>query len=161
VEGRVIALDPAFENYLKLAQFSHHVKEQNVIPLCLAAWDKPTWLSFDCDKQSGGSNRVGDSGGGCVAATSIDMLARDLSLSRIDLVKLDVEGAEVRALEGAREVIERHRPKLHVSIYHTKNDLVDLPLTLDELLRGYCFYMGHHSYYHTETDLYAVPLAGS
>ncbi|HKS85769.1 MAG TPA: FkbM family methyltransferase [Pseudolabrys sp.] len=33
-----------------------------------------------------------------------------LNLQRVDLVKLDVEGMEMEALEGAQQVIERHRP---------------------------------------------------
>lgn len=40
----------------------------------------------------------------------LDTYLRDHPLPRIDLMKIDVEGAEVRVLRGARQTIERFRP---------------------------------------------------
>lgn len=157
-EGRVLSLEPSFANYIQLAKVSQQSQYGNVIPLCVAAWNRPTCLSFDVDTASGGSNRASSDGGNEVVATTIDRLARNHSLSRLDVIKLDVEGAEAEAIEGAWQAIRRYRPSLHVSIYHKPYDLVDLPLMLANRLTGYRFYLGHHSHYHTETDLYAVPL---
>jgi FkbM family methyltransferase len=49
-----------------------------------------------------------------VRVQTLDELVADQRLARVDVVKLDVEGSEVHALEGARHVIERHRPLLLV-----------------------------------------------
>jgi FkbM family methyltransferase len=38
------------------------------------------------------------------------------SLSRVDLIKLDIEGMEIEALEGASDMIAKHRPLLVVEI---------------------------------------------
>jgi FkbM family methyltransferase len=45
-----------------------------------------------------------------VVVRRLDDLAAEEGLSRIDVIKLDVEGAEKRALEGARGCLSRFRP---------------------------------------------------
>ena len=72
-------------------------------------------------------------------------------------IKLDVEGAEMDALVGARGLIEKHRPKLAVSIYHKFEDLFEIPLYLMQAYPFYDFYIRHHQLSSWETTLYAVP----
>ncbi|MDA8447218.1 FkbM family methyltransferase [Paracidovorax valerianellae] len=57
-----------------------------------------------------------------IPTTSIDA-ACELPPS---LIKLEVEGSELKALEGARNTIERHRPKMAISVYHKPEDLITL-----------------------------------
>jgi FkbM family methyltransferase len=45
-----------------------------------------------------------------------------LQLSRVDLVKIDIEGMEMEALEGARQLIERNRPLLLIEQIKTIRD---------------------------------------
>jgi len=47
-----------------------------------------------------------------VKLTSIDKIVAELGISQVDLIKLDVEGAELRAVRGARETIRRFKPVL-------------------------------------------------
>lgn len=51
-----------------------------------------------------------------VETVSIDQLARDLPLKRVDFIKLDIEGAELEGLRGAREVLAKHRPIICVEV---------------------------------------------
>jgi FkbM family methyltransferase len=60
-------------------------------------------------------------------------------------MKFDIEGSEPDALEGGRETIRRHRPKMAVCLYHAPDHLWSIPLKLNELLprsrftlRTYC-----------------------
>jgi FkbM family methyltransferase len=64
-----------------------------------------------------------------VRAITVD----SLNPQRLDLVKLDVEGMEQDALDGAQEVISRHHPILVIE--HVKSDIKEMHRFLD--LRGY------------------------
>ncbi len=88
----------------------------------MAAWDETTALALsDPNGQTeGGSTRVlpAEMGtGGLVAAGRLDEQPELTALDRIDLVKLDVEGADLHALRGMRGLLERHRPVLFVECH--------------------------------------------
>ncbi len=46
----------------------------------------------------------------------LDNIVRDLKLNRVDLLKVDVEGADVEVIEGAIKTIKRFRPKIIIEI---------------------------------------------
>ena len=47
-----------------------------------------------------------------VACTTVDRLVEEYQLHRVDLVKIDVEGAELQVLRGMRDTLARFRPKV-------------------------------------------------
>ena len=66
------------------------------------------------------------------------------------------EGSELKALEGAKTVIQRDHPKLAISLYHKPEDIVELPAYILELVPEYKFYIRHYCSDVCETVLYAV-----
>ena len=81
----------------------------------------------------------------CIAASDssvevetlcIDDLAQRENLKSVDFIKMDVEGAELEALKGARAVLCRDTPKLAISIYHNLHDFWTIPQWLDSLNLG-------------------------
>lgn len=73
----------------------------------------------------------------------------------VDFIKMDIEGAEIPALEGAVEVIKKFKPKLAISIYHSMDDFVNISKFISDLDLGYKFYLGHYTIHESETVLYA------
>ncbi len=62
-----------------------------------------------------------------VRVTTIDAYVRSQKIARVDLVKLDIEGAEVEALNGARRVLEEMRPKcIFVECHGSYDEVVDI-----------------------------------
>lgn len=78
----------------------------------------------------------------------------------IDLIKMDIEGAEMNALRGGMEVIKRDRPVLAISIYHSIEDYYEIMKMLLHCLEKYKYYIRHHSMVFCETVLYAIPIEG-
>jgi len=69
---------------------------------------------------------------------------------------MDIEGAELEALQGAARVIAEHKPQLAICLYHKKEHFIDIPLYLKKLNPDYRFRLGHYNADHTETVLYAL-----
>ena len=60
-------------------------------------------------------------------------------------LKVDVEGSEHALIEGAKNSIQKHRPRIALSVYHYPTDIFTLPLRCSELNADYTFALGHHS----------------
>lgn len=73
-------------------------------------------------------------------------------------IKMDIEGFEAEALEGARGIVRQVEPKLAICIYHDTEDLYRLPLIASEMQPGFRFAIRHHHAQTLwETVLYARP----
>ena len=75
---------------------------------------------------------------------------------RITYIKMDIEGAERDAIEGASEHIRYDRPKLAICLYHLPDDIRVIINKVRELNPNYKLYIRHYSSKHKETVLYAV-----
>jgi FkbM family methyltransferase len=83
----------------------------------LALADVEGELEFTAFEAGSGISSLASSDGGAVVrvrATTLDALSA--SLPRVDLVKLDLEGAELRALQGARRLLGERRPALIIEL---------------------------------------------
>jgi hypothetical protein len=79
--------------------------------------------------------------------------------TRIDFIKMDIEGAELPALKGAVKTIRKFKPKLAIAIYHSWDDFTGLPAFINSLDLGYRLFIGHYTIHAEETILFAeVPL---
>ena len=87
---------------------------------------------------------------------SIDDAVSQYALPRVDFIKMDIEGAEFEALQGARQTIIQHRPDLALCVYHSAADFTRLADFVDELGLGYRFHLGHFTMHGEETVLYAT-----
>lgn len=118
------------------------------------AWKEAGELGFSSDGGDGASmvQMDADKPHILVAAAAVD----DEVKERITYMKLDVEGAERMALQGAGNQIVQNKPKLAVSMYHKKEDIVELPRYIHSLRPDYCFYLRHHGWDESDTVLYAV-----
>ena len=155
--GKVYGFDPVGETFLKSRRDDdmERVGDIEIIPKAL--WDRPGELSL---KTSGPGTRVNEPGEGedqRIGAVSIDRFVEERRLQRLDLIKMDIEGAEQKALQGGMESIRRFRPQLAICIYHSQDDLFNIPLQLGATLPRYRFHL--HSYAPSLGDLvlYGIP----
>lgn len=143
--------EPDPENYRKLTD---HLRCSPFPAFCLPLGLMDTYkvLSFAGGQGEGGT--VSSIGNIHIACVALDEL---LPNSAADFIKLDVEGAEIQALLGARNLIAKHRPTLAISLYHRPDDLWAIPAVLDDISPDYSLFIRQHYYNSFDCVLYAIP----
>jgi len=113
---------------------------------------------YDDDKtlhfasENGTGSRVIENGGIEINVTSVD---NALMGKRVSFIKMDIEGSEIPALDGARNTIIKYRPRMAISTYHRINDFIDIPLKILEIEPEYRFAFRQYCTSAEETVLYA------
>lgn len=74
-----------------------------------------------------------------IKTITIDQHIKNENLSRIDLIKMDIEGAERYALAGAKKTINKYKPTLAICIYHLWDDIIKIPEMINEINPSYNF----------------------
>ena len=95
-------------------------------------------------------------GAASVWTVAIDDVVEREKLERVDFVKMDIEGSELAALQGAEKTLRKFRPTVAVSVYHNLSDFWTIPRYLESLDLGYKFYLRHFTIHAEETVLFAV-----
>lgn len=104
--------------------------------------------------ESGGSaSRVSDSGELEIKVERID----DVIDERYTFLKMDIEGGEVPALQGASETITKYHPRLALSVYHKADDLRVIPELVLSYRDDYDIYLRHYTEGVTETVMFFIP----
>jgi FkbM family methyltransferase len=125
----VIAIEPSplKEGCLRRT-FASEIQQGRVIVVPKGVWNKEDTLKLYDDSVV--IHRVAD--GPLIPLTTIDKLVVDLRLSRVDFIKMDIEGAEKQALEGGRHTIEKFKPRMAIATEHFPDDAIKIP----EVIRG-------------------------
>ena len=145
---KIIAFEPDSKNFKKLTRKTENLTDIDLYNL--GAWDKEETLYFQ-KKAARGSRTEKD--GIPVEFRSVDGTVTD----KITFLKMDIEGAELKALCGAEKTIRENLPKLYVCAYHRDEDMYALPLKINELSPDYKIYYRHHPYVPAwESNFYAV-----
>lgn len=114
-------------------------------------WSHKTELSFS--ENENGTSTIEETGTNIIKTISLD---EHLQGKKVTFIKMDIEGAELEALKGAKETIQKYHPKLAICIYHKEEDIIEIPLYIKRLVPEYRFYIRHYQPYCCETVLYAV-----
>lgn len=91
-----------------------------------------------------------------IQTITIDDFTKQENVSKINFIKLDIEGAELNALKGSVETIKKWRPTLAIAVYHNPIDFKELVQFISELNLGYKFYLDHFTPSIAETIVFAT-----
>jgi len=149
----IYSFEPELKNWEALQNKIEKLGLSTVKAVKLGLWDQDSQSFLNIESDSGLGFYIDLNGTQRISLTSIDSFVKRESVIP-DLIKLDIEGSELKALQGAVDTLKSYRPKLITSIYHKPGDLWEIPLYIDSLDCGYRFYLGHHSQNVTETVLY-------
>ena len=158
--GHILALEPDPANFLKLqstvAALSPLAAAKVECRRAALGSERSTLYLDATGTASSTASAVASVGTIAVAAETLDALVEG---ARPTFVKLDVEGFEVDALEGARGTIQRHGPVLAICVYHRPNHLWKIPLLLRQWRDDYALFLRPHNEEGWDLVCYAVPRA--
>lgn len=150
---RYYAWEPDLANFEKLESYLQQECPQltaTLFPCGLGS--KTASLSFTGGL--GAASAITEGGRDKTVVLSADQVLRNQS---VNLVKLDVEGAEIEALLGMRSLIERERPGLAVCVYHQPDDIFTIPALIKSWNLSYRLHLRAHCWNTFDTVLYALP----
>lgn len=146
--AKVISIEPAPENIECLRRnFPKEIADGRVVIYPKGVWDKDDTLTFHVDPENSAADsfvieRKGAKDVIHIPVTTIDKLTAELQLDKVTFIKMDIEGAEVRALHGGRETIAKFHPRMALSAYHVPTDPVEVPKAVRAAWDGYSMKCG-------------------
>lgn len=150
---KIYSFEADKQNFEGLQKNLINYKINNIELYNMALWDKKEILNFKYSENTNGTGSlINEDGGECVKACSLDEI---LNGEPVTFIKMDIEGAELRALQGAAKTIKNYLPRLAICIYHKPEDILEIPLYILELDPRYQFKIRHYSTYAFDTILYA------
>lgn len=153
--GSYLCFEASEDIYKTLCRNIELLNSENILSYNYAVWDNEGVLKFDTVSYGNGEGcRVSDRGSS-VKCCSLDKI---LGHRVISFLKMDIEGAEKKALLGAKEIIKRDKPVLAICIYHKPEDFFEIPFEIEDIISNeYKFYVRQYRYGQSETVLYGMP----
>ena len=151
----ISAFEPDENNFRKLARYVNtegkHTSAVSLWPCGVSSSTRQ--LSFDTGK--GEASAASPGGSSIIQCVSLD---EAIPTFMPNLIKMDIEGAEPDALLGAKNLIKASRPGLAISIYHRPEHLWQIPLLVENIVKGkYQYYLRAHAFNDFDIVLYAIP----
>ncbi len=151
--NKIYALEPDTRSFLKLKRRHYQLGGAKFMPINAAAWHENTMLEFS-DKGGRNSSVQNQKRLKPIEAKTVNSICKN---DKVTLIKMDVEGSEANALNGASEVIKRFKPRLIIAEYHRTEDMLELPLLIKRLEPKYKIYLRHHGYIPAwDTNFYCI-----
>ncbi len=114
--GQVIAIEPEAENFKSLRRrLARSAYAKRVTAIQAVAAEAAGILYLDVNPDHPGDHKLGERGVPTTAVT-LDGFLTENGGPVVSLVKIDVQGAEMRVLRGATQILARCRPALFIEI---------------------------------------------
>ena len=82
----------------------------------------------------------------------------NIVIDEVHYIKLDIEGAEQDAINGAKNTINKYHPILAICVYHKSEDWYKIPETIFNIRDDYDIYLRHYMEGIYETVMYFIPM---
>ncbi len=131
---KIIAVEPDFKTFKKLVANTNELRNVRCENVCISDFTGKGEFTMN-----GGRNSLVGKGAETDFSTVDDLISGD----GVSLIKMDVEGEELRAISGAEQTILRYKPKMIISAYHRTEDYMALPSAVLNIIDDYKIYMRH------------------
>ena len=149
----IYAFEPDAISYKKLSDVIKNNRLENVFIFKKGVWKENTVLKFYADPYKGERSLFSENGNIAIEVEEIDNILQE---NFATFIKMDIEGSELAALQGAEQTIKHLKPKLAICMYHKPEDLITIPHFLKNLVPEYKFFLRNHLHIAQELVLYAI-----
>jgi FkbM family methyltransferase len=149
------ALEPEPSNLAALKAWRGQQRDElrdRIFVHAFAASDRRRMLRFKVD---GVGSAIDDRGDVEVEAVSLNELLAD---EMVTFIKMDIEGGEPAAIDGATRLISLCRPVLAICLYHRQEHLFTIPNKVSRIVDGYSFFIRRYGDQFGDVVCYGVPL---
>lgn len=124
--GKIFAFEPIPDIYKILVNQKKIITHDNIVGIMEALDQNEGRTHFKYSEDFAGGSSEADPNVNSieVKVNTIDNYVKTNNIEKIDFIKMDIEGAERRALIGATETIKKYKPRLSICIYHLQDDPV-------------------------------------
>ncbi len=134
------------QGYLEKNIISHQYEEK-IIPIAKAVAKERGTVYFQQDTNNHPASGICAKHEDAIAveATDLDTWCAENNV-KPDFIKMDLEGAELDALHGAKHIIQEYKPRLAISLYHKLSDMWTIPRLIKKLHPDYAFWCKKNAY---------------
>lgn len=148
--SKIFAFEPDASNLARCQKIAQEHKVRDIVFYQAGLYGYTGKAAFSNNGTS--SSQIDPSGEATIPLVTLDEVVGDTVVS---FIKMDIEGSELSALQGAAKTIQRDRPLCAISAYHKPGDVIVLMQYLKSLVPEYQFALRHYSNVDAETVLYA------
>ena len=144
--GQIYAVEADKTCHNLLVRNLEYNKIENVISINKAVWNSETELDLQSDFAQA-NTLVSEVYQGQsierVKTITIDSLVRSYALKKLDMLSLTLNGAEVEALEGAKQTLNNFRPRIRLAGWYSRGGKKISDITREQLFTlGYEVFIG-------------------
>jgi FkbM family methyltransferase len=147
--NKVFFFEPSMTN-MKAAK-KRLEKLENIEYIQKGLSDKIDLLSYSSEK--GSASAITEVGSEVLKVSTLDIEVTE----PVSFIKMDIEGWELKALDGCRNHIINNKPKLAIAVYHNSEDFYKIPNYILSLNPDYEIYLRHYTEGWSETVMYFIP----
>jgi FkbM family methyltransferase len=150
--NKIYAVEPDPSNVAKLKRFISENNLTNLVKIVeVGLSNKKGITSFSSDGNM--KSAIKEGGNEKIILDTIDNITES---NKITFINMDIEGAEVPAVLGAKKTISTFKPKLAISAYHNRDDTFNLLELIETINSNYKFYFRLHKPVAIDAVLYAI-----
>lgn len=144
----VHVFEPDVQNMVKCTESLRNYSNVHCYPIGLS--NNKGLLKFDV---SGSASRLSDIGSVIVSVDRLDDVLND----EPTFLKMDIEGGESAAIDGARRTIHASHTRLAISVYHQPGDFWRIPEQILNIRDDYDIFLRHYTECIYETVMFFLP----
>ena len=152
---QIYAFEPDSSNVYKIHQREKNENIRNLTVIEKGVYSETKELYFEAEGKS--SSHLTEQGEIRIQVMKLDELKEQISDHA--MIKMDIEGSELEALNGARELIRQKKPCLSICVYHKEEDMITIPQYIESIVEKgtYKYYLRFHGLDLAELVFYAIP----